>query len=259
MVQSPAPVTASLTRTGVGTRAGNAGKPGRLAGWAHRDIDGAREVTLGLILATWLLWFAGGCSMTGSSSSDVQVQRLPEVYLAAPRELSKAVLPQYVIEPPDVLTIEAINPVPRSPYRLKVLDLLTINVAGTLPESPVAGVYPIEPGGVVKLGIPYGAVAVAGMTVSEAEEAAAATLEPVRPYTGSLGGTRGIGCFAASPRRLYRRSGRHGHPWKLWRRARRWPNVARGQDAHRSTPVLNSWKILPSPFRSPRTTARCIT
>ena len=58
-----------------------------------------------------------------------------------------------MIEPPDVLTIEAINPVPRSPYRLKVLDLLTINVAGTLPESPIAGVYPIEPGGVVKLGI----------------------------------------------------------------------------------------------------------
>ena len=75
-----------------------------------------------------------------------------------------------MIEPPDILTIEAINPVPRSPYRLKVLDLLTINVAGTLPESPIAGVYPIEPGGVVKLGIPYGAVAVAGMTVSEAEE-----------------------------------------------------------------------------------------
>jgi protein involved in polysaccharide export with SLBB domain len=88
-----------------------------------------------------------------------------------PRELSKTVMPQYVIEPPDILMIETIHAVPKSPYFLKTLDALSIRVAGTLPEAPIGGSYPIEPGGGVNLGIPYGVVRVAGMTVPQAREA----------------------------------------------------------------------------------------
>jgi polysaccharide export outer membrane protein len=88
-----------------------------------------------------------------------------------PRELSKVVLPEYVIEPPDVLTIEGVHIVPKPPYRLKTLDVLNVNVSGALPEAPIAGSYPVEPGGIINLGVPYGAVKVAGMTVEEAQAA----------------------------------------------------------------------------------------
>ena len=80
-------------------------------------------------------------------------------------------LPTYVIEPPDVLLIDAIHVVPKPPYHLRTLDLLSIQVQGTLPDAPIAGVYSVEPGGLVKLGARYGSVKVAGLTVEEAEEA----------------------------------------------------------------------------------------
>jgi polysaccharide export outer membrane protein len=93
-----------------------------------------------------------------------------------PRELSKAYLPAYLVEPPDILIIEAVNLVPRSPYRLKSADALSINVVGTFSDAPIQGVYPIQPGGMVDLGVPYGTVAVAGMTPEEAREAITAAL-----------------------------------------------------------------------------------
>jgi protein involved in polysaccharide export with SLBB domain len=88
-----------------------------------------------------------------------------------PRELSKTVLPGYIVEPPDILTIETIHAVPRAPYGLSVLDVITLRVTGTLPDEPIAGLYTVEPGGTVNLGGPYGVVPVSGMTVPEASKA----------------------------------------------------------------------------------------
>jgi polysaccharide biosynthesis/export protein len=88
-----------------------------------------------------------------------------------PRELCKVVLPAYAIEPPDMLMIDAVNVVPRPPYHLRTLDLLRIQVQGTFADAPIADVYQIEPGGLVKLGIRYGSVKVGGLTIEEAEEA----------------------------------------------------------------------------------------
>jgi polysaccharide export outer membrane protein len=88
-----------------------------------------------------------------------------------PRELNKAILPTYTIEPPDVLTIDAINIVPKAPYRLKMLDVLAIQVHGTLPEAPIDGVYRVELGGMIHLGFSYGSLKVVGSTVDEAKAA----------------------------------------------------------------------------------------
>ena len=99
------------------------------------------------------------------------VQRLPPTYPTMPRELSKVVLPTYVVEPPDILQIELLQAVPRSPYHLKALDVLAVQASGTLPESPISGAYPIEPGGTVNLGPPYGLVKVAGLTAPDAQAA----------------------------------------------------------------------------------------
>lgn len=127
-----------------------------------------------------LLGIAGGCH-TANHPKDPSfgVDRLPPVYENMPRELSKVVLPEYVIEPPDILTIEGVHIVPRPPYHLKTLDVLAIQVSGALPESNLGGPYPIEPGGVINLGVDYGSVRVAGMTVEQAEQA---ILEHLRKY-----------------------------------------------------------------------------
>jgi protein involved in polysaccharide export with SLBB domain len=104
------------------------------------------------------------------------MERLPPVYDQMPRELSKVVLPEYVIEPPDIVTIEGIHIVPKPPYRLKTLDVLNVQVTGTLPESPIMGAYAVEPGGIINLGVPYGTVQISGMTATEAEKEVAAHL-----------------------------------------------------------------------------------
>ena len=98
------------------------------------------------------------------------MENLPPVYKSMPRELQKTVLPEYVIEPPDILNIEGVHIVPRSPYSLRTLDVLNIQVDGAMPDSPINAAYPIEPGGVVNLGSPYGTVRVVGMTAEDAQD-----------------------------------------------------------------------------------------
>jgi polysaccharide export outer membrane protein len=88
-----------------------------------------------------------------------------------PRELQKVMMPTYTIEPPDILAIDAVRIVPRPPYRARSLDVLVINVTGTLPEAPIGGAYTIEPGGTVQLGPAYGSIDVAGLTLDEIKAA----------------------------------------------------------------------------------------
>lgn len=122
-------------------------------------------------LASWsLILAATGCSATTTDHESGVIARLPPVAYSMPRELAKTVLPAYVIEPPDILSIETVHAVPRAPYGLKVLDVLSIRCLGSLPEAPIGGVYPIEPGGGVNLGVPYGSVRVMGLTVEQAEK-----------------------------------------------------------------------------------------
>ncbi len=87
---------------------------------------------------------------------------------AMPRELAKTALPDYVIEPPDILLIDAIRVVPKPPYHIHALDSLLVQVVGALPDKPIDGIYPVEAGGLITFGAPYGAVKVDGMTLDEA-------------------------------------------------------------------------------------------
>jgi polysaccharide export outer membrane protein len=88
-----------------------------------------------------------------------------------PRELNKYNLPDYVIEPPDVLLIDALRVVPLPPYRAAPLDSLLIQVPNAFPTDPIAGLYVIDPAGTVNLGLAYGSVKVVGMTIEEARDA----------------------------------------------------------------------------------------
>jgi polysaccharide biosynthesis/export protein len=123
-----------------------------------------RRSALGMLAVASIA--AAGCrAMHHTLPEDLPIQPM------APRELTKAILPPYKVEPPDVLQIDAVNVVPKSPYQLRMLDSLIIKVDKTLPEAPIAGVFVIEPGGLVNLGYPYGRVKVSGMTIDEAREA----------------------------------------------------------------------------------------
>jgi polysaccharide export outer membrane protein len=87
-----------------------------------------------------------------------------------PRELQKVSLPSYVIEPPDILLIDAVRIIPLPPYRIEPLDVLFIQVLGTLPDEPIAGLYRVDPDGTILLGPTYGSVRVAGQTLEEARQ-----------------------------------------------------------------------------------------
>src|SRR5262245_25010467 len=87
-----------------------------------------------------------------------------------PRELEKVSLPAYVVEPPDILLIDALRVVPRPPYRIEPLDSLFIHVTKTKPEEPISGIYAVEPDGVVNLGFAYGTVRLVGLTLAEAKK-----------------------------------------------------------------------------------------
>jgi polysaccharide export outer membrane protein len=88
----------------------------------------------------------------------------------APRELRNVFLPPYVIEPPDILLIDAVRIVPKPPYRIEPLDSLLIQASGLLPAlEPIAGIYGVDPEGNLNLGLSHGTVQVAGLTLEAAQ------------------------------------------------------------------------------------------
>jgi len=97
---------------------------------------------------------------------------------AVPVELDPVNLPEYVIEPPDVLIINAVirNPAVKAKADDKKKDDAKAPVGGppageetvrSLPIQPVYGSYAVRPDGTVFLGV-YGSVNVTGYTLSQA-------------------------------------------------------------------------------------------
>ncbi len=117
------------------------------------------------------LWLSGMLFLvTGCHGPETQSPQPISVDLGSvPRESCKVFLPPYVIEPPDILLIDAVRVVPKAPYRLKTGDVIAVDALGTPSDLPIAGPRQIEPGGVVRLGPRYGAVRVAHLTVEEAQ------------------------------------------------------------------------------------------
>jgi polysaccharide export outer membrane protein len=90
-----------------------------------------------------------------------------------PRELAKVSLPPYVIEPPDILLIDAIRLIPKPPYYVEPGDALAIRATETLQDQPISGIFGVDPDGTVNLGFNYGSVELAGLTLAEARAALA--------------------------------------------------------------------------------------
>ena len=93
-------------------------------------------------LAGALLAGLPGCRFTGHRNPDLEAH-LPPAH-RIPNEEVKTTLPPYVIEPPDVLLIDAIKVVPKAPYRLEPLDIIRIDAENVLPDYPLEGNFQIE-------------------------------------------------------------------------------------------------------------------
>jgi polysaccharide export outer membrane protein len=117
-----------------------------------------------------LLCVAMGCQAVRMPREPIAPER-SAADRGIPVEGYKTSLPPYVIEPPDILLIDAVKVVPKAPHAIEPFDLLQIIVDGTLAQFPIANNYPVEPGGTVNLGGPYGRVKVSGLTIEEATAA----------------------------------------------------------------------------------------
>ena len=122
------------------------------------------------VLLTLALCSAMGCQVVRNPREPILPENSPGAR-GVPVEGYKVSHPPYVIEPPDILLIDAVKVVPKAPYHIEPFDLLQIIVDGTLTQFPIANNFPVEPGGTVNLGGPYGRVKVLGMTVEEATAA----------------------------------------------------------------------------------------
>lgn len=116
---------------------------------------------LGLLLAVSI---CSGCTSLHSRKSKPVV--IPTA--GVPTELCKATIPDYIIEPPDVLTIEAIRILPRQPYRLQPLDSLAVQIVEPTGESLLSATSNVDPSGQLPLGPLFGSIDVEGKTIDEA-------------------------------------------------------------------------------------------
>jgi len=94
----------------------------------------------------------------------------PPVQSPVPRELDKVTLPIYVIEPPDILLIEGVKLVPKSPHEIETFDALLIRVEGEFAEQQIDDAYNVDADGTVNLGPTYGRIKVVKLTLDEAED-----------------------------------------------------------------------------------------
>jgi polysaccharide export outer membrane protein len=88
-------------------------------------------------------------------------------------------MPDYIIEPPDLLSVEAISLVPKTPYKLRPLDTVSIFVTGLGQNEEIAGPFTIQPNGSIQLGVTFGTIQAAGSSAEEVQAALQTQLEQV--------------------------------------------------------------------------------
>lgn len=114
-----------------------------------------------------------GCLTTsGGQKNSVCHQKdspLLPVPLELPRELQKTTLPDYTIEPPDILRIEVAKLIPRSPYILGAGDGLLVQVAKADGTVIVNEIFHVELDGTLQFGSPFDDIVDEGGDLSQSE------------------------------------------------------------------------------------------
>jgi polysaccharide biosynthesis/export protein len=139
---------------------------------ATRNHDRCPATAWPLLLAVVAMTPLVGCTAFMAPREPLPVSPTePSPDSPVPRELEMMSLQRYVIEPPDILLINAIKVVPKAPHKIEPFDGLIIRAAGALPDQPIADAFSVDPEGTVDLGPTYGKVKVAGLTIDEAQDA----------------------------------------------------------------------------------------
>jgi len=94
-------------------------------------------------------------------------------------ELYRGAAPPHRVAPPDILHLEALRLVPKGPYKLEALEVVSIDVGDTLPKQDIKGLFMISPEGTINLGYNYGYIRIAGLTVDQAQAALRNHLAPI--------------------------------------------------------------------------------
>src|SRR5262245_45336736 len=127
--------------------------------WRAGMAGQTRALALGLV----------SCALCiGCKSAPVAYSCVPTDF---PRELDKVQHPAYVVEPPDILVIDAIRTVPKATYRIEVSDTVVVQFGNPLPNEPNTIAAVVEVDGTINLGPAYGGpVRVSGLTAAEAKD-----------------------------------------------------------------------------------------
>lgn len=99
----------------------------------------------------------------------------------AGREKEMVSLPPYVIEPPDILLINAVKIVPKPPHVIEPFDGLLVRALYVDDQVPIQNAFFVDPEGKIDLGPSYGRVAVANLTIDDAQEAIRKHLSQIYP------------------------------------------------------------------------------
>ena len=144
------------------------------------------------ILISGIPVLASGCTSMHGRQGQAFVPEMP-------RELNKVTMPQYRIEPPDILLIQAVNNIRPADTQLEIGDELLLKLSRGLPFQVdvdptidplqyelqlqselqfkvIDGTYVVNNRGEIDLGPAYGAVQVEGLTVEDARAAVTAHL-----------------------------------------------------------------------------------
>jgi polysaccharide biosynthesis/export protein len=131
----------------------------------------------------WLL-LAGLCAPGAGCASKCMTVNPPIPDASVPRELTMAVLPPYVIGPPDVLLVQVLlppnyraveeyrtglRPKPPGAGEPELAEVSKSPTSRPFVPVPIDGHHMVGPDGTIKLGI-YGTVLVAGLTRDQAQE-----------------------------------------------------------------------------------------
>lgn len=132
------------------------------------DLEAERRRSVKAPISPWLNMATGqmlGPAQDGRTAPGTRQMSGP----AQDGNTAPGMLPwkEYVIESPDILSIKILSPVPKSPYRLRVFDVLALEASNTPEEKPIFGNYSVEPGGKIELGLDYGSVGAEGLTAEE--------------------------------------------------------------------------------------------
>jgi polysaccharide export outer membrane protein len=133
----------------------------------ERFSSAVRRSQTGRVALAVLLILSCGCR-SWSTVRPVPAQAAGASCQYVPTEKNMVSLPPYVIEPPDILLIDALRVIPKSPFKIQPLDVLQVQVDGTGAYQPIQGLFLVEPSGMLNLGPSYGKVKVGDQSLEEA-------------------------------------------------------------------------------------------